>query len=158
MCSNTLDPGGHMYMTVNSKQNIDEFTSNCPSSFRFRLDSMIDFTSNDYEVAPLDFTCTMQDKQEMDGMIPVFIYLDITQRQCVHGKKQHLIRYTCLRKGKFQNKKFDDPRYVPVQPYKTDTMTINIKNADTEVDFTHLENVTRCTLHFRRRRTLWLIN
>ena len=156
MTLENLRVGGDTYIRLKSNQNGTEFPFNNPHHFQIRFESMIDFTTDDYYVALVDLGCRVNDHtvEKKHRVVPVLILLDIIQEQYVYGSNKQLLRFTFMRKGKVQYKKFDDIQYIPVLPYKTDTMTIHIINADTYEDFSLLTDITRCTLHLRRRRKI----
>ena len=157
MTLENLRVGGDTYIRLKSNQNGTVFPYTNPHHFRIRFESMIDFTTDDYSVALVDLGCRVNNhtvEKKKDTVVPVLILLDIIQEQYVYGSNKQLLRFTYMRKGKVQYKKFDDVQYIPILPYKTDTMTIHIINADTYEDFSLLTDITRCTLHLRRRRKI----
>ena len=146
----------HFYLVVNSTQSLSQCDYNTGCHFTVKFDDFLNFTSADYEVALVDFSYCVDDLEMRQLWKPLFIYLDIVEPQSVLGLQERLLRYTCVKRGKFLMEKFEHPYYVPVSKIRTDEMTFSIKNPLTGRHATSLDSTTTCTLHFRKRKTLWL--
>ena len=155
-----LKPGGELYLIVENQPNSSELISE-PERFTVKLDYMLDFTTNDYEVALVNMTCTVGTQnrnRELNKLTPILVYLEQVKRQYHRDSWQTIIRYTCLRKDRFQVKSFSDRWYIPLQPYKTDTFTFSIRQASDRMEFTGLKDITTCSLHLRRKKSMWPID
>ena len=156
MDEDTVQTLSDFYLVVSSQQSLSICDYNTGCFFTVKLDDFIDFRDHDYEVALVDMSFCVEDAEMRQMWKPLFINLDIVEPTNVLGTLQRLLRYTCVKRGKFLMEKFDHPYYVPVSKIRTDEMTFSIKNVDTGLDATSLDNKTICTLHFRKKRSIWL--
>ena len=146
----------HFFISVNSIQSKDTCDYNTPSFFTVLFDTTFNFSVTDYEVALMDLSCTSIDDPPRQLWKPIHINLDIVEGQNVFGREQRLLRYTCIKRGKYYIEKFNPPYYVPVSKISTDEMTFHINNAESGTQANSLSDITALTLHFRKRRRLWL--
>lgn len=141
-----------MYLHIDSEQSRQYYPNNTPAHFHVILEDYINFS--EYGVgALLDFTCTTrQFKGEAGGILKeVYIHTNFTEEQLVGGRRQNLLRYCTVKRDKFQVDRFEFPYYIPFKPIRSNTLEVIIRDADGQVA-SFLEEVTKCTLHFKRRR------
>ena len=141
-----------MYLHINSEQSREYYPDNTPSHFHVVLDDYINFA--EYRLgALLDFTCsTNKFKGEGGGGLKeIYIDTNFTEEQLVGGRWQNLLRYCTVKRDKFQVDRFELPYYVPFKPIRSNTLEIIIRDVDGQVA-SFLEEVTKCTFHFKKRR------
>ena len=145
----------NFYLLINSEQSKNYFTNNTASHFHVSLNEFINFADCQYECALVDFSCTTTNFDDKQPLAEVYICFNIASEQLIGGRMCSLVRYTTVRRGRFQMEKFVLPYYVPIKPLKTNMLEVYIKDADGK-ELSFLRNTTKCTFHNRRRKTLWL--
>ena len=156
MSLETMQTWSGFYLTISSKQSKDLFPRNKPCSFRVRLNERLDFLTMDYEVALVDITCSIRKLKDNLIWKPIIVNLNIVENQNILGISDSALRYTAIKIGSPQNYEFNHNRYVPVCRIRANELEFTINNGMTHSPATFMTNVTTCTLHFRKKHSIWL--
>ena len=99
----------------------------------------------------MDFTCTAANFET--PLQPIYIYFNLVSEQLIGGSRNSLARYTTIKHGQLQMKKFSPPYYLSVKPIETNILEVYIRDANGK-EPSFLKKMTACTFHFRKK--LWL--
>ena len=136
-----------LFITLSNRDCKHLYGDNSASRFKVCLDDYIDFADHYRSCALLDFACTTQDIGNQ--VRNVYIYCNVTAEQRVGGRWESLLRYTTVRRNRYQLEQFAHPYYIPLKSIRGNYLEIYIRDENgQEVSF--LKGTTRCTLHLKQ--------
>ena len=115
------------YCLLSNTKSADIFEDNSAHHFRVALPQYLQFTRGIYECALMDFSCTTQNFPDKVPMREIYICVNITSEPITGGDHEcNLLRYTTVKRARFQMETFSVPYYIRVKPMRTNILELYI--------------------------------